>query len=87
MSAVCSARRLPLWRISLTLTPTRAAQAAIFSATAGEDDVYVSRIRSDFTVDYGLNFWIVADNLRKGAALNTVQIAEELIRSHIEKAA
>jgi len=54
---------------------------------AGEDDVYVSRIRSDFTVDYGINFWVVADNLRKGAALNTVQIAEELIKSHMEKAA
>ena len=54
---------------------------------AGEDDVYISRIRSDFTVDYGLNFWVVADNLRKGAALNTVQIAEELIKSHMEKAA
>ncbi|MEE8351173.1 MAG: aspartate-semialdehyde dehydrogenase [Rhodospirillales bacterium] len=54
---------------------------------AGEDDVYISRIRSDFTLDYGLNFWVVADNLRKGAALNTVQIAEELIKSHMVKAA
>ena len=54
---------------------------------AGEDAVYVSRIRMDPTLDNGLNFWVVADNLRKGAALNTVQIAEELIRSHMEKAA
>jgi aspartate-semialdehyde dehydrogenase len=54
---------------------------------AGEDAVYVSRIRMDPTIDNGLNFWVVADNLRKGAALNTVQIAEELIRSYIEKAA
>ena len=54
---------------------------------AGEDAVYVSRIRMDPTIDNGLNFWVVADNLRKGAALNTVQIAEELIRSHMEKAA
>ncbi len=46
---------------------------------AGEDDVYVSRIRKDPTVDNGLAFWCVADNLRKGAALNTVQIAETLI--------
>jgi aspartate-semialdehyde dehydrogenase len=54
---------------------------------AGEDAVYVSRIRMDATIDNGLNFWVVADNLRKGASLNTVQIAEELIRSYMEKAA
>ncbi len=48
----------------------------------GEDPVYVSRIRKDPTVRHGLAFWCVADNLRKGAALNTVQIAEEFIRSH-----
>ena len=54
---------------------------------AGEDAVYVSRIRMDPTIDNGVNLWVVADNLRKGAALNTVQIAEELIRSYIEKAA
>jgi aspartate-semialdehyde dehydrogenase len=46
---------------------------------AGEDDVYVSRIRKDPTVPYGLAFWCVSDNLRKGAALNAVQIAETLI--------
>ena len=45
-----------------------------------EDDVFVSRIRKDPTVDSGLNLWIVSDNLRKGAALNAVQIAEALIR-------
>lgn len=55
--------------------------------TQGEDDVYVSRIREDVTVENGLNFWCVADNLRKGAALNTVQIAELLIRGAMEKAA
>ena len=53
---------------------------------AGEDSVYVSRIRSDPTIDYGLSLWVVADNLRKGAALNTVQIAEELISRHLSKA-
>lgn len=47
---------------------------------AGEDAVYVSRIREDPTVENGLNIWIVADNLRKGAALNTVQIAEVLVK-------
>jgi aspartate-semialdehyde dehydrogenase len=51
---------------------------------AGEDAVYVSRIRSDPTVDNGLNIWVVADNLRKGAALNTIQIAEELIKTHLK---
>jgi len=45
---------------------------------AGEDAVFVSRIRSDPTVDNGLMLWVVADNLRKGAALNAVQIAEKL---------
>ena len=46
----------------------------------GEDDVYISRVREDISVENGLNFWCVADNLRKGAALNTVQIAELLIK-------
>ncbi|MEK0084756.1 aspartate-semialdehyde dehydrogenase [Benzoatithermus flavus] len=45
----------------------------------GEYGVYVSRIRKDPTVPYGLNMWVVSDNLRKGAALNAVQIAEALI--------
>ncbi|MGF1608392.1 MAG: aspartate-semialdehyde dehydrogenase [Kiloniellales bacterium] len=45
---------------------------------AGEDAVFVSRIRSDPTVEHGLMLWVVADNLRKGAALNAVQIAEKL---------
>jgi aspartate-semialdehyde dehydrogenase len=47
--------------------------------SAGEDAVYVSRIRKDPTVANGLSFWCVSDNLRKGAALNAVQIAEALI--------
>jgi aspartate-semialdehyde dehydrogenase len=46
----------------------------------GTDAVYVGRVREDESVPNGLNMWIVADNLRKGAALNAVQIAEELIR-------
>ena len=48
---------------------------------AGKDEVYVGRVREDESVPNGLNLWIVADNLRKGAALNAVQIAEELIRN------
>jgi aspartate-semialdehyde dehydrogenase len=54
---------------------------------AGEDKVYVSRLRSDPTIDNGLVFWCVADNLRKGAALNAVQIAEVLIDRYMRKAA
>ena len=46
---------------------------------AGEDATYISRIREDITVENGLNIWVVSDNLRKGAALNTVQIAEVLV--------
>ena len=49
---------------------------------AGEDKVYISRIRQDFSVDNGLNLWVVSDNLRKGAALNAVQIAEVLISKY-----
>jgi aspartate-semialdehyde dehydrogenase len=45
---------------------------------AGEHAVYVSRIRKDPTVENGLNLWVVSDNLRKGAALNAVQIAQLL---------
>ncbi len=48
----------------------------------GLDDVFVSRLRKDPSVEHGLNFWVVADNMRKGAALNAVQIAETLIKDH-----
>jgi aspartate-semialdehyde dehydrogenase len=55
---------------------------------AGEDSVFVSRIRRDPTVEHGLSFWCVSDNLRKGAALNAVQIAETLVaRGLLTKAA
>lgn len=46
---------------------------------SGKDDVYVGRIRRDFSIDNGLNIWVVADNIRKGAALNAIQIAELMI--------
>lgn len=55
--------------------------------SATEDDVYVSRIRTDPTVENGLAIWVVSDNLRKGAALNTVQIAEALVERHLQKRA
>ncbi|MGN7614006.1 aspartate-semialdehyde dehydrogenase [Magnetococcales bacterium HHB-1] len=50
---------------------------------SGKDATYVSRIREDNSVENGLNLWVVSDNLRKGAALNTVQIAEVLIEKHL----
>jgi aspartate-semialdehyde dehydrogenase len=55
--------------------------------SVGEYATYVSRIREDHTVENGLSLWIVSDNLRKGAALNAVQIAELLGRKHLQKAA
>src|SRR3954447_26849999 len=53
----------------------------------GEYATYVSRIREDPTIENGLSMWVVSDNLRKGAALNAVQIAELLGRKHLQKAA
>ncbi len=57
--------------------PTAATEAA------NRDTVYVGRIREDISTDRGLNLWVVADNVRKGAATNSVQIAEILVREHI----
>jgi aspartate-semialdehyde dehydrogenase len=51
---------------------------------AGDDLVFVSRLREDPTVENGLNLWVVADNLRKGAALNAVQIAELLAKGPLK---
>lgn len=53
---------------------------------AGDYATFVSRVREDSTVDNGLTIWCVSDNLRKGAALNAVQIAELLGRRHLKKA-
>jgi aspartate-semialdehyde dehydrogenase len=54
--------------------------------TAGRDEVFVGRIRRDTSVEHGLDLWVVADNLRKGAATNAVQIAEELLARGLVKA-
>ncbi len=54
---------------------------------AGEDPTYISRIREDATVENGLNMWVVADNLRKGAALNAIQIAEAIVNKKLLKKA
>ena len=53
------------------------------SEIAGEDDVFISRVRKDNSVKHGLNFWCASDNMRKGAALNSVQIAETLIKDYL----
>lgn len=53
--------------------------------TTGHDEVYVGRVRIDRTVDSGCNLWVVADNIRKGAATNAVQIAEVLINKMLKK--
>jgi aspartate-semialdehyde dehydrogenase len=50
--------------------------------TAGKDEVFIGRLRRDESLDFGLNLWVVADNIRKGAATNAVQIAEELIKNN-----
>ena len=51
--------------------------------SAGQDAVFVGRIRQDISMANGINLWVVADNVRKGAALNSVQIAEELIKTYL----
>ena len=51
--------------------------------SAGTDAVYVGRIREDISTENGLNFWVVSDNVRKGAALNSVQIAEWLVQNYM----
>jgi aspartate-semialdehyde dehydrogenase len=50
---------------------------------AGNDPVFVGRIREDISHPRGLDMWVVADNVRKGAALNSVQIAELLVKSYL----
>src|SRR5712675_1291547 len=68
----------------ITVVDHRADEGYVTPAeVAGEDAVYVSRIRRDPTVPHGLSLWIAADNLRKGAALNAVQIAEILVAEHL----
>jgi aspartate-semialdehyde dehydrogenase len=51
--------------------------------SSGHDDVYVGRIREDISHPNGINLWVVGDNVRKGAALNSVQIAEVLVKNYI----
>jgi aspartate-semialdehyde dehydrogenase len=53
------------------------------SNAAGTDPVYVGRVREDISHPRGINLWVVSDNIRKGAALNSVQIAEILAKNHL----
>lgn len=68
----------------ITLIDNRTEEGYVTPAECvGEDPVFVSRLRTDPTVDHGLCLWVVADNLRKGAALNAVQIAECLVENYL----
>ena len=49
----------------------------------GHNEVFVGRLRRDYSIPYGLNFWCVADNIRKGAATNAVQILENLLNKRL----
>jgi aspartate-semialdehyde dehydrogenase len=57
--------------------------ATAVTEAAGKDPVFVSRIREDISHPRGLNLWVVADNVRKGAALNSIQIAEILVNEYL----
>jgi len=79
-SALTALRQAP----GLTVIDHRADEGYVTQVEcAGEDAVYVSRLRKDPTVTHGLSMWIVSDNLRKGAALNAVQIAEHLVKHEL----
>ncbi|MEQ8513972.1 MAG: aspartate-semialdehyde dehydrogenase, partial [Chromatocurvus sp.] len=58
--------------------------ATAVTEAAGKDPVFVSRVREDISHPLGLDLWVVADNVRKGAALNSVQIAEHMIRDYLD---
>lgn len=69
--------------IEVVDTPSKNKYPTALSQGAGKDAVYVGRIREDISHPRGLNLWVVADNVRKGAALNAVQIAECLIKDYL----
>ena len=79
-----SIKNLLLLATALLLNTALGAQDKIYPMPlfmAGKDPVYVGRIRKDLTCENGLSFWCVSDQIRKGAALNAVQIAEWLVRN------
>ena len=69
--------------VTVVDNPGRSEYPLAINAT-GRDDTFVGRIREDESIANGINMWIVSDNLRKGAALNTIQIAEVLIREYLD---
>lgn len=82
-TAITEAQALAAWRRAPGVTVFDKREDGGYMTpleAAGDDDTYVSRLRRDPTVDHGLAFWCVSDNLRKGAALNAVQIAEALVK-------
>ena len=70
--------------ITLLDEPVDGGYATAVSDAAGHDPVFVSRVREDISHPLGLDLWVVADNVRKGAALNSVQIAEHMIREYLD---
>lgn len=69
--------------IALLDEPAHGGYPTAVTEASGNDPVYVGRVREDLTHPRGINLWIVADNMRKGAALNSVQIAEILAKNHL----
>lgn len=67
----------------ITLLEQREEFPTQVSSAAGKDNVFVGRVRNDISHPQGLNLWVVADNIRKGAATNSIQIAEHLIRDYL----
>ena len=63
--------------------PAKKKYPTALTHASGQDAVYVGRIRQDISHPFGLNMWVVADNIRKGAATNAVQIAELLCRDYL----
>jgi aspartate-semialdehyde dehydrogenase len=68
---------------SSTATPPPICASTAVSDASGTDPVFVGRVREDISHPRGINMWIVSDNIRKGAALNSVQIAEILAKNYL----
>ena len=69
--------------VSVIDDPMASAYPTAVTESAGQDPVFVGRIRADISHPRGLNLWVVADNVRKGAALNSIQIAELLLKDYL----
>ena len=69
-------------QLLLTNTKYRLQKAKKIKYTEGYDEVFIGRIRRDYSVKSGINLWVVADNVRKGAATNAIQIMEEMMNKN-----